>query len=119
MVLYQEILFLKHWFKGKWVIENVISYYDPLVKPYIIGNHYYWANFNILNKKEENRMIIRMSDNDLIKDKQKRYGVDLIKYEIFKRFKVKMLNNMVEPKTGLHVFNCAFKERQVTLNGLE
>ena len=33
--------------------------------------------------------------------------------------KVKMLNNMVEPKTGLHVFNCAFKERQGTLDGLE
>lgn len=33
MALYQEILFLKHFFKGKWVVENVIPYYEPLIKP--------------------------------------------------------------------------------------
>ena len=35
MELYEEIIFLKHFFKGKWVVENTISYYEPLIKPYI------------------------------------------------------------------------------------
>ncbi len=30
MRLYQEILFLKHHFKGLWLVENVCPYYEPL-----------------------------------------------------------------------------------------
>lgn len=115
MKLYEEILFLTHWFKGKWVIENVISYYNPLIKPFIIGNHYYWSNEVLTNKKEEKRMIIIMTDDELIEDKQRRYNYDLSKYELPKKLKVKMLNNCVEPQTGLHIFNMAFKEKQITL----
>ena len=47
MKLYQEILLLTHFFKGKWVVENVISYYNPLINPQKDGRHYYWANFII------------------------------------------------------------------------
>jgi len=47
MKLYEEIIYLKHFFKGKWVVENVISYYDPLITPVKSGNHYFWSNFNI------------------------------------------------------------------------
>jgi DNA (cytosine-5)-methyltransferase 1 len=115
MQLYQEIIFLKHWFKGKWVVENVISYYEPLIAPFKVGNHFYWSNFVISDYKEENRMIIRMTDDELIKDKFKRYGYDFDNFELTKRIKVKMLNNVVEPKTGLHIFNMAFKDKQQTL----
>jgi DNA (cytosine-5)-methyltransferase 1 len=31
MELYQEIIFLTHFFKGKWCVENVIGYYEPLI----------------------------------------------------------------------------------------
>ena len=34
MNLYQEIIFLDKWFKGKYVVENVVSYYKPLIKHY-------------------------------------------------------------------------------------
>ena len=50
MRLYQEIILLKYWFKGKWVVENVISYYTPLIVPQQSGRHYFWANFKITNK---------------------------------------------------------------------
>ena len=30
MKLYEEILFLNYFFKGKFVVENVLSWYDPL-----------------------------------------------------------------------------------------
>ncbi len=33
MSLYEEILFLQHFFKGLWVVENVVPFYEPLIKP--------------------------------------------------------------------------------------
>ena len=47
MNLYQEILFLHYFFKGKYVVENVQGYYKPLIEPQKIGRHYFWANFKI------------------------------------------------------------------------
>src|SRR3990167_11098761 len=41
MCLYQEILLLHHWFTGKSVVENVISYYEPLIVPQQCGRHYF------------------------------------------------------------------------------
>lgn len=40
MMLYEEILFLQGYFKGKWVVENVVSWYDPLIKPFVFREHY-------------------------------------------------------------------------------
>ena len=40
MKLYQEIIFLQNFYKGKFCVENVISYYEPLIKPTQIGRHY-------------------------------------------------------------------------------
>jgi DNA (cytosine-5)-methyltransferase 1 len=48
MKLYQEILFLKHFFKGGWVVENVIPYYEPLIEPTVkLQRHCFWSNFEI------------------------------------------------------------------------
>ncbi len=48
MSLYQEIIFLEHFFKGKWVVENVKPFYEPLIKPSaILDRHYFWSNFII------------------------------------------------------------------------
>lgn len=47
MSLYQEIIFLQNFYKGKFCVENVVSYYEPLIKPLKIGRHYLWSNFNI------------------------------------------------------------------------
>jgi DNA (cytosine-5)-methyltransferase 1 len=48
MKLYEEILFLQHYFKhGKYVVENVIPYYEPLVPAQKRDRHLYWCNFNL------------------------------------------------------------------------
>ena len=47
MELYQEILYLQHFHKGIYVVENVVSYYDPLIEPQKLGRHYFWANFKM------------------------------------------------------------------------
>ena len=52
MSLYQEIIFLQHFYKGKWVVENVKSFYEPLIEPKKLGRHFYWSNFDIGNYEE-------------------------------------------------------------------
>lgn len=44
MDLYSIIIFLQHFYEGIWVVENVISYYNPLIKPQVLDNHYFWSN---------------------------------------------------------------------------
>jgi DNA (cytosine-5)-methyltransferase 1 len=50
--LYQEILYLQHFFKGLWVVENVIPFYEPLIPGKAIGRHMYWANFDVEHDAE-------------------------------------------------------------------
>jgi DNA (cytosine-5)-methyltransferase 1 len=47
MKLYQEILLLDHFFKGKYCVENVIPFYEPLIPAKKRGRHLYWTNFNL------------------------------------------------------------------------
>ena len=109
MKLYEEILFLKGYFKGEWVVENVVSWYDPLIKPYNYNSHYYWSSFFIpTSNKERSRC-----HNDGIIALQKLKGFDLRKYKISSYYsKEKILRNCVEPKAALKIFNMAFKEKQ-------
>lgn len=99
MKLYEEILFLKHYSKAKWVVENVIPYYKPLLPGIKVGRHLYWSNFNITQYKEP------YFPKDSVAMMQELYGFDLGKYKINK---TRLLRNCVYPGTGLHIFNCAF-----------
>ena len=47
MKLYEEIIFLDTFFKGKYVIENVKPYYEPLIKAKQIGRHLFWSSLNL------------------------------------------------------------------------
>lgn len=121
MNLYQEIIFLKHFFKGSWVVENVISYYEPLIKPYVADRHYFWSNFYISNWKSNIKISIRNARASTRRDKktflrslQDYHGFNLSKIK-FKGDKSKLLANCVKPELGAHVFKCAFKEKQKTL----
>ena len=56
MKLYEEIILLETVskgenprFKGKYVVENVIPYYEPLIPAKKRGRHLYWTNFNLPN----------------------------------------------------------------------
>ena len=125
MMLYEEILFLQGYFKGKFVVENVISWYDPLIKPFEVGRHYYWSNFIIPKTKEvEGKFTLTNGTNketDLQQAERlaKEFDFDMSKYSFSPSKKRLMLRNCVNPKVSLHIYNCAFKERQGTLDGLE
>ena len=45
MSLYEEIVFLQNFFSGKWVVENVVPYYKPLIEAKRVGRHLFWTNF--------------------------------------------------------------------------
>jgi len=49
MSLYQEIIFLDKIYNGKYVVENVIPYYEPLIPAKKRHRHLYWCNFNLPN----------------------------------------------------------------------
>ena len=110
MKLYEEIILLKYDFKGEWVVENVRSYYEPLIKPFEVSRHYFWSNFVVTDKEFKTLFIIREDTNET---KQKALGFDVSKYGGVN--KTKILRNCVNPELGLHIFKMAFKEKQHTL----
>ena len=109
MKLYEEIIFLKYFFKGKYCVENVIAYYEPLIKPIAIQQHHFWTNFNI-------RKISLSADNidkGKVKEWEKRLGFDLSKYHNIN--KTTILRNCVRPELGLHILNEALNIKSTHL----
>ena len=99
VTLYQQIILLKSWFKGKWVVENVVPYYDYLVQPsFTIGRHPFWSNFNVTPIKVKNIDVSRSTPEQL----SEYLGIPKPRYKAGVT-----LRNCVEPKTGLHILNCA------------
>ena len=123
MKLYEEILLLQGYFKGKWIIENVRSWYVPLIKPYEIERHYFWSNFPLTNIKVSDGKIqlqngthkIKESDKEQVIKLQREFGYDLDKYKLPTIKARTALRNCVNPKSGLHIFNMAFKDKQKIL----
>lgn len=61
--LYEEVIFLDNYFEGKYVVENVIPYYEPLIPAKKRGRHLYWTNFNLPSDlKERNSGIMEGKD---------------------------------------------------------
>lgn len=99
MKLYEEILFLQGYFKGKYCVENVRSWYKPLIEPQELNMHYFWANFKIPPMEK----ITSREHDGGIEKLQELKGFNLEgKRNIDKR---KLLRNCVEPKTGEHILN--------------
>lgn len=100
MTLYEEIVFLQHHAKGRWVVENVKPYYKPLIEPTtILQRHYFWANFDI-PPKEFAKDVIRKAQ---IPDLQKKFGYDLSGYKLPNKRQI--LRNCVEPELGQHILD--------------
>ena len=94
MSLWQEIIFLNQFCKGLYCVENVIGYYEPMIKPIEIGRHYLWANFAIPK--------IELPKND-VGTMMKQY-VGTGKHAHDKKLEDR---NAVNSELGLHILNCA------------
>lgn len=111
MTLYQEIIFLTHFFKGKWVVENVKPYYKPLIPPTkILGRHYLWANFEIDDFEMPNFKGFITAGTSSETEKLKEWlGINYEGNIYYKgnHCPGQVLRNCVHPDMGLHVFNCS------------
>ncbi len=98
MKLYEEIIFLKHYFKGLWVVENVKPYYEPLVAPTVIlQRHLFWSNYEIGHADFATKKIRsknKISDYDNL-------GYDISDTKI--KNKRQVLRNCVDAELGMHV----------------
>ena len=103
MTLYQQIILLKHFFHGKYVIENVIPYYEPLIYAVKINRHLFWLNFQITSI--EIKDIKAPHEKAQIPYLEKYFGFDLSKYEIPNKRQI--LRNCVIPEIGKHFLDRA------------
>ena len=107
MKLYQEILFLKHIYNGKYCVENVIPYYDPLIPAKKRGRHLYWTNFNLPNKLNERNGCGKIgfvrNRKIHIQEMSKFHDYDFFKYKGSQNL-VKISNNLVDYEAGRTIF---------------
>jgi DNA (cytosine-5)-methyltransferase 1 len=104
--LYEEILFLQHYYRnGKFVVENVIPYYEPLINAQKRGRHLYWTNFQLPNDLKDRRFAISQAKNEL-KALCDFHDYDFTKYKGSQSV-LKMARNLVDYEAGLTIFNTA------------
>ena len=102
MKLYQEVLLLQHFYKGKYCVENVIPYYDCLIPGKQRGRHIYWTNFNLPNILT-NRKIQMCHGKDEMKRLIKIHDYDFNKYK-GSQSKRKISRNLVDYEAGKTIF---------------
>lgn len=102
--LYEEIIFLDNYFEGKYCVENVIPYYEPLIPAKKRGRHLYWTNFNLPNDIGERKLdgiLCRMEDEvDIL---CKFHDYDFYKYKGEQR-RDKIARNLVDYEAGKTIF---------------
>ena len=103
MKLYEEILFLQHYYRnGKFVVENVIPYYEPLIPALKRGRHLYWTNFNLPNDVKDRGFKISQEKNEL-ESLCKFHDYNFNKYKGNQSI-VKMARNLVDYEAGRTIF---------------
>ena len=105
MKLYQEIIFLDKYFNGKYVVENVIPYYDPLIPAKKRGRHLYWTNFNLPNVLSDRRVNIGAGKDEIGK-LCAFHKIDLTSY-IGDQSKIKIARNLVDYEAGKTILETA------------
>ena len=105
MKLYEEILLLKHLYNGKYVVENVIPYYEPLIPSQKRHRHLYWTNFNLPNKLTNREARISTGTNE-VKKLCVFHDYDFYKYKGSQPIN-KMARNLVDYEAGKTIFETA------------
>jgi len=107
MKLYEEIIFLKHFFSGPWVVENVKPYYRPLIEAQKMCRHLFWTNFHIRHKDINDKSIGMVENEPPINTWRDILGFDISKIKKAGVRKRSILRNCVLPELGKHILDCA------------
>lgn len=108
MTLYQEIIFLDNYFNGKYCVENVIPYYEPLIPAQKRGRHLYWTNFilpQLLSTRTEADGLMNGINNE-IPQWCKFHEFDFYKYTGQQR-RDKIARNLVDFEAGKTILDAA------------
>jgi len=105
MDLYQQIIFLKNFFDGKYCVENVIPYYDPLITANKRGRHLYWTNFKLPHNINErkNPQLTRGLSKDIVLRLSKYHDYNFKKYKGKQDIR-KIARNLVDYEAGKTIF---------------
>ena len=103
--LYQEIIFLQHYFKGKYCVENVTPFYEPLIPAKKRGRHLYWTNFNLPNNLNERKGSFMEGEKEV--DKWNEFHeINVFEYKGTQR-KDKIARNLVDYEAGRTILETA------------
>lgn len=108
MKLYEEIIFLDNYFDGKYCVENVLPYYEPLILAKKRGRHLYWTNFNLPNDVGERKMFSNMIERGDTKELSEFHDYDFTKYKGKQRLN-KIARNLVDYQVGKTILDVAMK----------
>jgi DNA (cytosine-5)-methyltransferase 1 len=103
--LYEEIILLENCFDGKYCVENVIPYYEPLIPAKKRGRHLYWTNFLLPNDLGERKCSI-MESKDEVTQWCEFHKYDFRQYKGEQRID-KIARNLVDYEAGKTIFNIA------------
>jgi len=115
--LYSIIIFLRRFFNGRFIVENVIPHYKPLIIPTsIVDRHYIWSNF-IIEKKVFRKRTGNLKDYP-IKTLCEIHNLDLSilnglpkKLDQNHDCRGTILRNCVKPEVGKYIFDCMNKTK--------
>ena len=105
MKLYEEIILLNKFYKGKYCVENVIPYYEPLIPAKKRGRHLYWTNFNLPNNLSE-RKSPEMKGKGSVERFSKFHDFDFYKYK-GKQHRGKIARDLVDYEAGKTILDTA------------
>lgn len=103
--LYEEIIFLQSYYDGRFCVENVIPYYEPLIPAQKRGRHLYWTNFT-LPKILSNRSVKISAGDDEVTRLCEFHQYDFRKYKGKQRID-KMARNLVDYESGKTILDTA------------
>jgi DNA (cytosine-5)-methyltransferase 1 len=109
MALYQEVIFLDNFFDGKYCVENVVSYYEPLIPAKKRGRHLFWTNFHLPNELNERECPDFSRIKDVVGAMGKFHSYDFRKYkgDTSGFLLGKIARNLVDYEVGKTIFNIA------------
>jgi DNA (cytosine-5)-methyltransferase 1 len=105
--LYEEIIFLQHYYKtGKFVVENVIPYYEPLIPAQKRDRHLYWTNFKLPNNIGSRHFNEMCQAKDELNKLSKFHDYDFKQYTGTQSV-IKMARNLVDYEAGKTILETA------------
>lgn len=106
MSLYQEIIFLSNFFHGKYCVENVVPYYEPLIPAKKRGRHLYWCNFNLPELLSNRHDVATVRSSNELNNLSMFHDYDFKKYKGQQRID-KIARNLIDYEAGRTILETA------------